>query len=60
METLTIMNTEDWNELIALKDVISYNPASVSPENMDKFTELFVKTLRGKGENSVCLEPTNY
>lgn len=54
------MNTEDWNELIALKDVISYNPASVSPEKMEKFTELFVQSLSGKGETSVFMEPSNY
>lgn len=57
---LTQMNTEDWNELIALKDVISYNPASVSPEKMEKFTELFVQSLSGKGETSVFMEPSNY
>lgn len=54
------MNTEDWNELVALKDVISYNPASVSPEKMEKFTALLVETLRGKGENTVSLGPSNY
>lgn len=57
---LTQMNTEDWNELVALKDVISYNPASVSPEKMEKFTELFVQSLSGKGETSVFMEPSNY
>jgi hypothetical protein len=57
---LTKMEDKDWEELIALKSVISYNPASVHPDKMEKFTELLVKSLRGKGENSVVLEPSNY
>jgi hypothetical protein len=59
-EMLTKMEDKDWEELIALKSVISYNPASVHPDKMEKFTELLVKSLRGKGENSVVLEPSNY
>lgn len=57
---LTIMETKEWEELIALKDAISENPFSVHPMKMEKFTELLVKSLEGKGENSVFLEPTNY
>jgi hypothetical protein len=60
LEMLTEMEDKDWEELIALKSVISYNPASVHPDKMEKFTELLVKSLRGKGENSVVLEPSNY
>ena len=59
-EMLTKMEDKDWEELVALKSVISYNPASVHPDKMEKFTELLVKSLRGKGENSVVLEPSNY
>jgi hypothetical protein len=59
-EMLTKMEDKDWEELIALKSVISYNPASVHPDKMEKFTELLVKSLRGKGEASVLLEPSNY
>jgi hypothetical protein len=59
-EMLTKMEDKDWEELIALKSVISYNPASVHPDKMEKFTELLVKSLRGKGENTVVLEPSNY
>ena len=54
------MEDKDWEELIALKSVISYNPASVHPDQMEKFTELFVRSLEGKGETSVLLEPSNY
>jgi len=44
-ETLT---TEEWNELVALKDAITYRPQSVSAKKMEKFTELMVRSLEGK------------
>jgi len=43
------LTTEEWNELVALKDAINTNPASVSYEKMEKFTELMVRSLEGKG-----------
>jgi hypothetical protein len=47
-ETLT---QEEWNELIALKDAISFRPQSVSAEKMEKFAELMVRSLEGKCES---------
>jgi hypothetical protein len=44
-ETLT---EEEWNELVALKDAITYAPQTVSAEKMEKFTELMVRSLEGK------------
>lgn len=44
-ETLT---EEEWKELVALKDAISYAPQTVSAEKMEKFAELMVRTLEGK------------
>ena len=44
-ETLT---TEEWDELVALKDAITYRPQSVSAQKMEKFTELMVRSLEGK------------
>lgn len=44
-ETLT---NEEWNELVALKEAITYRPASVSSEKMEKFAELMVRSLEGK------------
>jgi hypothetical protein len=38
----------EWNELVALKNAINENPASVHPEKMEKFTELLVRSLEGK------------
>jgi len=45
------LSNDEWNELVALKDAINANPASVHPEKMELFTALFVKTLEGKGNN---------
>jgi hypothetical protein len=45
-ETLT---QEEWDELVALKEAISYSPQTVSAEKMEKFSELMVRTLEGKG-----------
>jgi hypothetical protein len=47
VETPT-MNEEELNELFALKSVISYNPASVSTDKMELFTELLVKSFKIK------------
>lgn len=47
------LNKEDWNELNALRQAINYNPASVHPEKMERFTELFVETIRGKGDDKL-------
>ena len=44
-ETLT---QEEWNELVALKEAISYAPQTVSAEKMEKFAELMVRSLEGK------------
>jgi hypothetical protein len=44
------LTTEEWNELIALKEAISYAPQTVSAEKMEKFVELMVRSLEGKGD----------
>lgn len=49
--TQTDLTTEEWNELIALKDAINNNPATVHPEKMELFTALLVKSLEGKGDD---------
>ena len=40
----------EWEELNALREAINYDPSTVAPEKMEKFTELFVRTLEGKGD----------
>lgn len=46
------LTKEEWNELMALKDAITYAPQTVSAEKMEKFTELMVRSLEGKGNNT--------
>ena len=59
-KTMTLAKTgtknltqEEWKELIALKDAISYAPQSVSAQKMEKFAERMVRSLEGK-----CDPPT--
>lgn len=42
------LSEEEWKELVALKNAINDNPASVHPEKMELFTELLVRSLDGK------------
>jgi hypothetical protein len=42
------LTKEEWEELVALKNAINDNPASVSPQKMEIFTELLVRSLEGK------------
>mgnify|MGYP001004132766 CR=1 FL=1 len=45
------LTEEEWNELVALKDAINLNPASVHPEKMELFTELLVRSLAWVGHD---------
>lgn len=55
------LSKEEWNELNALREAINYNPSQVCPQKMEKFTELFVRSLYGKGNTmSEQTNPTNY
>jgi hypothetical protein len=44
------LSKEEWNELVALKEAINYDPSTVTYEKMEKFTELMVRSLQGKGD----------
>ena len=44
------LTTDEWKELVALKEAINYNPASVHPEKMELFTELLVRSWSEKTE----------
>jgi hypothetical protein len=56
----TNMTQDEWNELKMLKDAITYDPASVHPLKMERFTELMVQSLEGKGDFVNRTTPTNY
>jgi len=45
-----VLTKEEWDELVALKDAITYAPQTVSAEKMEKFTELMVRSLEGKSD----------
>ena len=42
------LSEEEMNELIALKEAITYAPQTVSAQKMEKFAELMVRSLEGK------------
>ena len=42
------LTDEEFEELVALKNAITYQPSSVSAEKMELFTELMVRSLEGK------------
>jgi hypothetical protein len=44
------LSQEEWNELVDLKNAINEYPASVHPDKMERFTQLFVRTIEGKGD----------
>lgn len=54
------MTPEESSELDALRKAINDYPASVHPNKMERFTELLVKSLEGKGNYSSYSTPTNY
>jgi len=46
------LTEEEWNELVALKEAITYAPQTVSAHKMEKFAELMVRSLEGKESNT--------
>ena len=48
MDSSIELTPEEWEELIALKDAISYDPHTVDSQSMERFTKLFVRSLEGK------------
>ena len=57
---IMMLTQEEWNELTVLKNAINDHPASVHPMKMERFTELFVRTLEGKGNLANHETPSNY
>jgi hypothetical protein len=47
-----VLTKDEWNELIALKEAITYAPQTVSAQKMEKFAELMVRSLEGKESNT--------
>lgn len=47
---LDFLTAAEWEELCQLKKAIDDYPATVVASKMERFTELFVRTLYGKGD----------
>jgi len=43
------LSQEEWQELCGLKKAIDGYPASMATDQMERFTELLVRSLYGKG-----------
>ena len=56
----SMLSDDEWDELNVLKNAINEHPASVHFMKMERFTELFVRSLEGKGNLTNRETPTNY
>jgi hypothetical protein len=56
----SMLSDDEWDELNVLKNAINEHPASVHFMKMERFTELFVRSLEGKGNLTNRKTPTNY
>ena len=52
-QQLVDLTTSEWYEIQALRRAISENPAAVHPIKMERFSELFARSLAGKGDRMV-------
>jgi hypothetical protein len=43
------LTANEWEELLALKNAINDDPASVHYEKMERFSELMVRSLQERG-----------
>lgn len=43
------LTDQEWEELVALKNAINDDPASVHFQKMEKFAELMVRSLQERG-----------
>ena len=50
------LTKEEWSELVALKEAINYDPSTVTYEKMEKFSELMVRSLQGKGDQPIRIQ----
>lgn len=46
------LTKDEWDELIVLKAAITYSPSTVHPAKMMRFTQLYARSLSGKGDPS--------
>lgn len=51
-----IISDEEFREMVRLKREIDGYPQSVAPEHQERFTELMVKSLMGKGDKPLKMQ----
>lgn len=44
------LSEEEREEMVALKRAINDGPSCVAPQKMERFSELFVRSIQGKGD----------
>lgn len=52
-----LLSKEEWQELDGLRKAISDSPAAVVPEQQERFSALFARSLLGKGNPSLDFLP---
>lgn len=52
-QQLVDLTPSEWHEIQVLRRAISDNPAAVHPVKMERFSELFARSLAGKGDSMV-------
>lgn len=57
MEVQMGLTDDEWHEMAAIKRAINDYPASVHPEKMERFTELFVRSLGTASDERVLDKP---
>ena len=46
LDSRVSLTQDEWDELHVLKAAISYSPSTVHPSKMERFAELYAKTLK--------------
>jgi hypothetical protein len=47
------MNQAEWNELLAIRREMNANLMAIDAKTQERYTELLVKSLEGKGDGPV-------
>lgn len=54
-----MISKQEWEELLTLKKAIDGYPQSVATSHQERFTELLVKSLKGKGDRPLTSDNKN-
>ena len=45
----TELSKDEWEEMVALKNAINFNPATIHPNKQEEFTAYLVQSLKQRG-----------